>query len=477
MTSAIWWIRRDLRLVDNQALNSALKRAENILPLYILNDRLLRSAYVGEKRLSFLFSRLKDLDRNLRMKGSYLILRQGDSLEVLNELIRTYDVGEIYAEPDYSPYAMHRDQRISKQLPINWIGSPVMRPPGTVIKGNGDPYVVYTPFSKVWKSLPTPSLEQKFFTPDHIPTTESVESLGIPEPIEPNIIESFPPGEDEALSRLFEFTNTLGHENYPCDAQIYEYSTSRNRPDLNSTSKLSPYLRFGMLSARQAVAAAYLAIRRAKSNEAIKAAEAWLNELIWREFYVHILYHFPNVRKGNFRMKEIKWENDDEKFEAWCAGKTGYPVVDAAMRQLKAIGWMHNRTRMIAASFLTKDLLIDWRWGEKWFMQHLVDGDPAANNGGWQWTAGTGTDAAPYFRIFNPISQSKRHDPNGNFIREWVPELRNLPEEYLHEPWQLSDEEQRQCGVVIGRDYPAPIVDHALARERALIVYGEGKSS
>ena len=208
-----------------------------------------------------------------------------------------------------------------------------------------------------------------------------------------------------------------------------------------------------------------------------KSAETWLNELIWREFYVQILYHFPYARKQSFKeqFRHIQWVNNPQEFEAWQSGQTGVPVVDAAMRQLLETGWMHNRARMIAASFLTKDLLIDWRWGEQWFMQHLVDGDPAANNGGWQWTAGTGTDAAPYFRIFNPVTQSLKFDPQGSYIRRWVPELANLPEEFIHQPWTLPVSLQRTYGCVLGQDYPYPLIDHAWARERVLQVYGSAK--
>ena len=202
--------------------------------------------------------------------------------------------------------------------------------------------------------------------------------------------------------------------------------------------------------------------------DARESAETWLNELIWRDFYIHILDHFPHVRQSNFRPKEIRWQNDRGDFEAWKAGQTGYPLVDAAMRQLRQTGWMHSRARMISASFLTKDLLIDWRWGETWFMSQLVDGDLAANNGGWQWTAGTGSDAAPYFRIFNPVSQGLKHDPRGAYIRRWLPELAAVPDEYVHQPWRMPVAEQRSCGVIIGVDYPAPIVEHAFARQRAL---------
>jgi deoxyribodipyrimidine photo-lyase len=251
--------------------------------------------------------------------------------------------------------------------------------------------------------------------------------------------------------------------------------------DVDGTSKLSPYLRFGMLSARQAIVAARQAISQAKSEETRKGAETWLNELIWREFYMGILYNFPHVRRQSFRenLRGIRWENDPAMFDAWREGQTGYPIVDAGMRQLRAIGWMHNRARMIVAAFLTKDLLIDWRWGERHFMQHLIDGDPAANNGGWQWSAGTGTDATPYFRIFNPVTQGERHDPHGNYVHRWIPELANVPARYIHKPWQQPLSMQQQSNCVIGKDYPAPIVDHQWARQRALATYkaARGKSN
>jgi deoxyribodipyrimidine photo-lyase len=272
----------------------------------------------------------------------------------------------------------------------------------------------------------------------------------------------FKAGEDEAQRRLDRFIQSEG---------VYRYSDGRDRYDLDGTSQLSPYLRFGMLSPRQAVSAAIDAIQAAPEDVSRKGAETWLNELIWREFYLHILFHFPHVRRGNFRLGHVRWENNRDHFAAWCEGRTGYPVVDAAMRQLVETGWMHNRGRMIVASFLTKDLLIDWRWGERLFMQQLIDGDPAANNGGWQWTAGTGTDSAPYFRIFNPVSQSMKHDPNGSFLRRWLPELHAVPAAYIHEPWKMPEAAQRESGCVIGRDYPPPIVDHAAAKERTLRAY------
>jgi deoxyribodipyrimidine photo-lyase len=225
------------------------------------------------------------------------------------------------------------------------------------------------------------------------------------------------------------------------------------------------------------VVSALAAVDAAQDARAQRGAATWLNELIWREFYMHILYHFPYVRSCAFRadLRELVWENDPAAFSAWCEGRTGYPIVDAAMRQLRDTGWMHNRARMVVASFLVKDLLIDWRWGEQWFMRHLIDGDPAANNGGWQWSAGTGTDAAPYFRIFSPVLQSKKHDPDGAFIRRWVPELSDVPPHYIHEPWRMPKDAQDEHGCLIGENYESPIVDHSESRERAIDLFRKAK--
>ncbi len=359
------------------------------------------------------------------------------------------------------------DRQISAALPVNWISSPAVQPPGSVLTVIGKPYTVYTPFSRAWKAQPFSSPTEITPAPEII-ASPSLAGLTIPElPAHPES-SPFSPGEAEAQRRLQEFTAGPG-------AAIYQYGDLRNREDLDGTSQLSPYLRFGVLSPRQAVVAAFSAIQAAPDIQARQSAETWLNELIWREFYIHILFHFPEVRQQNFRLQKIAWQNNQAEFSAWCEGRTGYPGVDAAMRQLVTTGWMHNRARMIVASFLTKDLLIDWRWGERFFMQHLIDGDPASNNGGWQWTAGTGTDAAPYFRIFNPVSQSLKFDPNGDYIRRWLPELRHVPAEYIHEPWKMPMEIQQNSGCLIGEDYPAPIIDHHWARERALLVYGQGK--
>jgi deoxyribodipyrimidine photo-lyase len=465
-STAIWWIRRDLRLSDNQALQAALAHAAQIVPLFVLDPRLLRSPYVGEKRIAFLQEGLHQLHRKLQDRGSRLILRRGEPLSQLSAVISETGASAVFAEEDYSPYARTRDGRIRNKLPLHVVPGTTVHPPGTILKQDGKPYTVYTPFSKAWKQRLPPMKEDLLLAPARINVPDVLEGASLSSLT--SAAQSLPvrAGEEFAQRRLQQFTAAA-------NASIYDYAQLRNDPAAGGTSLLSPYLRFGMLSPRQAAVSALEAISAAPSNSARKSAETWLNELIWREFYVHILYHFPHVLGRNFRSKydRIAWENDPQNFLAWQKGQTGYPLVDAAMRQLVESGWMHNRTRMITASFLTKDLLIDWRKGERFFMQHLIDGDPAANNGGWQWAAGTGTDAAPYFRIFNPVTQSKKFDPGGDYIRRWLPELANVPAEYIHEPWRMPDSLQEEIACRIGVHYPQPIVDHTWARDRTLAAY------
>lgn len=461
MDRAIWWIRRDLRLSDNQALAEALRQANTVIPVFILDPELLSSEYVGPARLAFLFDGLRALETSLLERGSRLILREGDPFAVLSTLCNENQVEGIFAEEDYSPYAIQRDEKIALNLPLQLVNGVTVYHPEMLRKANGEPYTVFTPFSRLWRSLP--AVASPLAAPDRLPTVPELQSLEIPtQPSHPSE-STFRAGEQEAQKRLSSFT----------DFQIFEYANTRNRMDLEGTSQLSPYLRLGMLSARQAAWAARQASDSAVTTTAREGVETWLNELIWREFYAAILYHFPFVRGTAFKeaLRQIPWVNDPAALNAWKAGLTGYPVVDAAMRQLKATGWMHNRARMITASFLTKDLLIDWREGERFFMQQLLDGDPASNNGGWQWTAGTGTDAAPYFRVFNPVLQGQKFDPKGNYVRRWVPELAQVPIKYLQSPWEMPLEMQKQVGCLVGRDYPAPIVDHAMARKRVLQAY------
>lgn len=461
MKTAVWWVRRDLRLSDNQALAEALRQANTVIPVFILDPKLLTSDFVGPARLAFLFDGLRALDSSLRNRGSRLIVREGDPLEVLTTLCHESLVEGIFAEEDYSPYARQRDEKIAFRLPLYLSTGVTVFPPQMLSKTNGEPYTVFTPFSRMWRSLPATG--SPLLAPEHLPEIPEIKSLEIPtQPVHPKT-SPFKAGEQEAQKRLSRFT-TDG---------IFEYADTRNRMELEGTSQVSPYLRLGMLSARQAVWAARKAIQATGTTTSRESVDSWLNELIWREFYATILYHFPFVRGNAFKadLRDIPWQDDPDGLAAWKAGLTGYPVVDAAMRQLNATGWMHNRARMITASFLTKDLLIDWREGERFFMQQLLDGDPASNNGGWQWTAGTGTDAAPYFRVFNPVLQGQKFDPQGDYVRRWVPELANIPIKYLHAPWETPPELQKQVGCVVGSDYPTPIVDHAMARKRVLLAY------
>jgi deoxyribodipyrimidine photo-lyase len=386
---------------------------------------------------------------------------------VLAALLAETGAEGVFAEVDVWPYGACRDAEIAESLPLHLTGGLTIHPPDAVLKADGTPYVVFTPYSRKWKTLPWPVSTDVLPAPERIATPSGVASELVPADPALRVDVGFRPGETKAQRRLDAF---LSGE----DPAVHRYAEMRDRPDLDGTSRLSPYLRFGMVSARQAVVTARLALELAPSQEARDSIDIWLNELIWREFYQAILHHFPYVLEQSFRphMQAIPWDNDRTAFAAWCEGRTGYPIIDAAMRQLTHTGWMHNRARMLVASFLVKDLLIDWRWGERFFMEHLIDGDPAANNGGWQWSAGTGTDAAPYFRIFNPIKQGKKHDPQGDYVRAWVPELAGVAARFIQEPWKMVPKVQQTCGCVVGRDYPGPIVDHAWARERTLAAYG-----
>ena len=472
MTTAIWWIRRDLRLGDNQALAAAARHAQ-VIPVFILDGALWHSEWVGEKRLAFLVASLRELEQELQARGSRLVVRQGSPLPVLTELVQETNAAAIYAEADYSPYARQRDAAIARVLPLQLQPGVSLFAPGDVLKQDGTPYVVYTPFSKVCKTLPQPTAADLLPAPEHLPGPVDIPSLPLPDkPVLPATV-PFGPGAVEAQRRLEVFA---GQWHGP----IAGYAEQRDRLDLDGTSTLSPYLRFGMVSIRQVVVKAWQGIAAAHAagdKAAQRGAEVWLNELLWREFYMHILYHFPHVRRGSFRAEYdgMAWRTDEAQLAAWQAGLTGFPVVDAAMRQMNETGWMHNRGRMIVASFLVKDLLINWQAGEKWFMQQLVDGDPAANNGGWQWTAGTGTDAAPYFRIFNPVNQSQKFDPAGDYIRRWVPELAHVPTRYIHVPWEMPLAEQRATGCFIGQTYPTPLIDRRQTRGRTLEAYAAVK--
>lgn len=463
MKTSIWWIRRDLRLADNQALAAAQNAADQVVPVWIKDPDLWESSYSSQRRRDFLSQGLQQLDAALRALGSYLLVREGKPLDVLTRLRDETGAGAIFSEADVSPYAQRRDSGVADSLPLHLQPGLAIREPGSVLKADGDPYVVYGPFARTWREAPPAHREECLAPPSSLESPPALSGIDLFSTNERQVAH-FPAGEQEARRRLQVFF----------DEKIASYAQRSHRLDEDNTSTLSPYLRFGMISARTVAAA----IEDRRCRDDLDAAQReglarWRDELIWRDFFIHILYHFPEARSTSFREKyrALPWRNDPDQFAAWCEGRTGYPVVDAAMRQLAQTGWISNRARMIVASFLVKDLLIDWRWGERWFMQQLVDGEPANNNGNWQWVAGTGTDAAPYFRIFNPVSQGEKHDPDGSYVRQWLPELASVETGVVHKPWCMSVAQQRNAGCTIGQDYPAPIVDHQNAREAALAAY------
>ena len=463
--SNIWWIRRDIRLHDNQTLEAAIKEADHLIPLFIIEPELMADA--APKRRAFLLAALSDLDQNLMDLGSQLIIKEGPARKAFESLRSELDNPVIFAHEDFSPFARQRDAEINAKFGLNLTPGVLLRHPTAILKDDGDPYIVYTPYKNKWYEEPIPTPADFLPIPNSLPPLpEKIETLNLPIS-EENVVE-FPGTAQEAQERL---TNFIAND-------IRKYKSRRNRLDLDGTSRLSPYLKFGLISIRKAFARAQIAFVQSEKDKDRSEIQTWMDELVWREFYTAILYHFPNVMDGPFRedYEDISWRDAPEDLKAWQQGQTGYPIVDACMRQLLNTGWMHNRGRMIVASFLTKDLLINWQEGESWFMANLVDGDPSANNGGWQWTAGTGTDAAPYFRIFNPVLQGQKHDPDGNYIARWVPELRELPVKFRHEPWEIDEEDSEKFNFKLGKDYPQRIVDHKFARERTLNAYKSARS-
>jgi deoxyribodipyrimidine photo-lyase len=460
----IHWFRRDLRLEDNSALAAAAHDSGGaVLPVYILDDAILAGRFSSPARTAFLLAGLGALAADLRTRGVRLIVRRGDPLRELLRVAEESDARGVYWNRDYTPYAIRRDSAIKTALgAAGYVAKSfkdvVIFEMDEITAKAGGPYSVYTPYARQWRQL----LDARGAPPQPAPALAALDGLPAGERI-PDLADlgmrgaqSIPAaGEAAAGALLRQFRIKIGR-----------YAEQRDPPGLEGTSRLSPYLRLGMISPRQCVSAALAA-------EPGPGPDVWLGELAWRDFYIQVMYHNPHVLRGAFRpaYDALAWENDVGLFEAWREGCTGYPIIDAAMRQLRQEGWMHNRARMIVASFLTKDLLIDWRWGERHFMRLLVDGDPAANNGGWQWAAGTGTDAQPYFRIFNPTSQGEKFDPEGVYVRRYVPELANVPNRHIHAPHLMAPIEQARADIQVGRDYPAPIVEHKERRMRALAMY------
>ncbi|MBP7687385.1 MAG: deoxyribodipyrimidine photo-lyase [Thermoflexales bacterium] len=466
MTRSIMWFRRDLRLADNPALSAGIERGE-VVPVFVIDPKLLQSERVGEKRIAWLVANLRALDAALRERGSQLIVRRGDPAKVLWQLAQETHSTQMLFNLDLTPYARQRDRRVALELEQNGLSveafdDVTLHQPEDVVTMTGRPYQVFTAFKRAWLALPKPSAGEISTVPETLAVSlPPVESL--PLDFGEVAIDLPAAGEAAAINRLNDFL----------DETVFGYAEGRNLLDRAATSFLSPYLRFGAISIRQAYWGAQAAIDLAEDAAAKAGAESWLNELIWREFYMALLYHFPHTIQRPLRehYTNFAWLDDEAAFAAWCEGRTGYPVVDAAMRCLNATGWLHNRARMIVASFLTKDLLIDWRKGEQYFMQQLIDGDSASNAGGWQWAAGVGADAQPFFRVFNPTLQGQRFDPDGTFVRQWLPELARVPDRLVHEPWKMTSLEQREAQCLIGQAYPAPIIDHHYARNRALQHY------
>jgi deoxyribodipyrimidine photo-lyase len=434
---SIMWFRRDLRINDHPALLAAVETSDEVIPLFILDKAQIKEA--GAKLLAYMGQSLKSLDESL---GNNLHIIEGDQVEVLTALIKKYDVQEVHISAEYERYGAERDARVEAAgIKLVRTGSPYAVTPGRVVKpSDGTPYKVYTPFYRAWRThgwrapAKTPK-SMKFVQP-------TSEYRNFPDFQLPKGVEIIKAGEAAALTRFKEFTKK----------GLDTYDENRNFAGIDGTSKMSSYLKFGEIHPRTLL----------ENLGESKAHDTFRKEIAWREFYADVLFNNPMTDREYYapRFADMRYDKPGAQFKAWCEGKTGYPFVDAAMRQLIQEGWMHNRTRMVVASFLVKDLHLEWQLGERFFAEHLVDYDVASNAHGWQWTAGTGTDASPYYRVFNPIEQGKRFDENGDYIRKYVPELAHLSAAEIHEPWLYLDG--------YSKGYPERLVDHAIERLESL---------
>ena len=469
-SSVLVWFRRDLRAYDHAALYHALRDHDRVWCGFIFDTDILQplldKGQGDNRRVAFIHGSLRQLDEILRARGGGLIVRHGRAVDAIPRLAADLGVDTVYANRDYEPVARDRDAEVAGRLMADGRGfvdfkDQVIFDRDEVLTQTGRPFSVFTPYRNAWmKRLDAAALEpyplELHFARLARPSVSefpSLAQLGF-SATDPTALK-VPVGVDGGQLLLRDFV-----------ARMDDYGARRDYPALKGPSYLSTHLRFGTVSIRQL--AAYAWGRATHMNS--EGARVWLNELIWRDFYQMILCHNPQVFDACFKpaFDRIVWDDAPDLFDAWCAGRTGYPLVDAAMRQLNDSGYMHNRLRMVTASFLTKDLGIDWRRGAEYFAARLLDHDLAANNGGWQWAASTGCDAQPWFRIFNPVTQSEKFDPKGAFIRRYVPELAAVPDKLIHAPWRMDAAQQAAVGVVIGRDYPLPVVDHAVARERTL---------
>jgi deoxyribodipyrimidine photo-lyase len=474
------WFSRDLRVADNPALDAAVARGQ-VLPFTVLDDLDAGTWGPGGASRWWLHGSLQCLDADLRRRGACLILRRGAAERVIDQLLSETGASAVFWNRRYEPWAMARTEGIKARLKARGIearsfNASLLAEPGQLATQKGEPFRVFTPF---WRALRLQgpfdahvAAPARIPAPAVLPASESLDGWNL-RPTNPDwaggLREHWQPGEAAAHDRLDAFV----------DRAILGYADERNLPGHHGTSRLSPHLHFGEIGPRQIWrAVVQRAVERAQSRPGAGAAGAatptgfdtYLSEIAWREFSYHLLFHFPNLPvqplRGEFAA--FPWEENPTALRAWQKGATGYPIVDAGMRELWHTGWMHNRVRMIVASFLVKDLLVDWRAGAAWFWDTLVDADLASNSASWQWVAGCGADAAPYFRVFNPALQGARFDPAGQYVRRWVPEIARLPDAALHAPWEARPVDLAAAGVALGRDYPEPLVDHATARQRAL---------
>ncbi|MEL7332192.1 MAG: FAD-binding domain-containing protein [Cyanobacteria bacterium J06560_2] len=467
----LFWHRRDLRIRDNLGLAAARARTSKVIGVFCLDPGILDSDDIAPARVAYMMGSLAELQESYKAAGSELLILQGEPKAAIPKLAVALEAKAVYWNRDVEPYSRERDTRVAEALKEKGIErstqywDQLMHPPDALTTGSGGPYKVYTPFWRKWiqqsKQAPVETLsEVTGLSPHEKALANEAGNIELPAAKELGYEWEndllLAPGEKAAVAQLETF----------CDdtRAIATYDEQRNYPANPGTSLLSAALKFGTLGIRTVWAAADDAYSRARSEETHENIRTWQKEIAWREFYQGVMYTFPELAKGPYRepLKDFPWDNSKTLFEAWCNGRTGYPIVDAAMRQLNQTGWMHNRCRMIVASFLTKDLIIDWRWGEKYFMQHLFDGDLSSNNGGWQWSASSGMDPKP-LRIFNPASQAKKYDPEAEYIREWLPEIRHLDTGVLISG-DIPDK------ILEGTGYPSKIVDHkeqqAIFKER-----------
>lgn len=469
----LFWHRRDLRISDHRGLAEARRRSSQIVGVFCLDPNILEADDVAPARVTYLIGCLRSLQERYREAGSQLLILHDEPVRGWWNLATALEAKAVYWCRDVEPYAIDRDRAVAEALndagiEVETYWDQLLHSPEEIFTSSNEPYKVYTPYWRKWnqqkKDRPFETLaDVTGLTDSQQEAAKQAGAIALPTAKdlgfvweEPLILE---PGEEPARDRLEDF----------CDRAIYEYDEQRNFPAVDGTSQLSAAIKFGAIGIRTLWAKTVEIMENTRSDEARSQIRAWQQEIAWREFYQQALYHFPELANGPYRepFDRFPWSDNQEHFQAWCEGKTGYPIVDAAMRQLNETGWMHNRCRMIVASFLTKDLMINWQWGEKYFMQKLIDGDLASNNGGWQWSASSGMDPKP-LRIFNPASQAQKYDPEGEYIRQWLPELRNLETADLV-TGKISSRDRESC------DYPEAIVDHKQQQKQFKAIYKDLK--